>query len=99
MQLVINGHGIDLTAALRDHAEQKMLRLERYSDKITSAKVILSVDKSQQIAEATLSGLGTELFARAETDDMYRSIDELEAKLEKQLKKHKEKLSNHRERI
>ena len=95
MQLTISGHHIDVTEALREYVTTKMSRLERHHDRITNTHVILSVDKLQQKAEATLHISGADLFADSESQDLYAAIDLLTDKLDRQLIKHKEKHRNH----
>jgi len=91
MQIIISGHHIDITSSLRSHIENKLSRLERRSDQISQIQVILSVDKLEQKAEATLQINGGTLFADAQSHDMYVSIDALAHKLDRQLTKRKEK--------
>ncbi len=96
MQLNLSGHHIDITPALRDYVTSKLLeRLERHFDNMTNMYVVLSVEKVRQKAEATLHVSGAKLFADAEHEDMYAAIDMLADKLDKQVKKHKEKKKDH----
>ena len=95
MQPSITGHHVDVTAALRNYVHEKFARLERHFDFITDAHVILSVEKQEQKAEATLHVSRGRLFADARHRDMYAAIDELVDKLDRQITKHKEKLSDH----
>lgn len=92
MQLNISGHHLDLTDAIHDYVTNKMTRLERHNDRITSVSVILSVDKLVQKAEATVHGSGSEFFADSEHEDLYAAIDSLVDKLDRQLIKRKEKM-------
>ncbi len=96
MQINITGHHVDITPALNSYIDSKFERLERHFDKMTNIHVILSVEKERQKAEATIHVNRGELFADATHDDMYAAIDDLADKLDRQLKKHKEKLSDHR---
>lgn len=98
MQLSISGRHIDVTDALRTYVRNKMTRLERHDNHITNVHVVLSVNKLVQRAEATLHTNGAELFAVADDADLYAAIDALLDKLDRQVKKHKEKISNHRVR-
>ncbi|PMV26609.1 MULTISPECIES: ribosome hibernation-promoting factor, HPF/YfiA family [unclassified Pseudomonas] len=91
MQVNISGHHVEVTPPLRDYVEQKLRKLEGHFDKITNVQVIMKVDKLQQKIEATLQIPGGEVVANAEHDDMYAAIDLLTDKLDRQLKKHKEK--------
>lgn len=95
MQLNLSGHHIDITTALRDYVSNKMERLERHFDHVTNVHVILSVEKLRQKAEATLHVSGANLFANAEHENMYAAIDALVDKLDRQIKKHKEKTKDH----
>jgi len=95
MQLSVTGHHIDITAALHEYVRNKFERLERHFDALTNVHVILSVEKLNQKAEATLHVSGGKLFADASHEDMYAAIDGLIDKLDRQVKRHKEKLTNH----
>ena len=91
MQTNITGHHLDITPALKSYVETKLEKLERHVDHITNIQVILSVEKLQQKAEATLHLKGADIFADAEHNDMYAAIDGLIDKLDRQVIKHKEK--------
>ena len=95
MQLTISGHHLDVTDSLREYVTTKLSRLERHHDRITNTHVILSVEKLQQKAEATIHISGADLFANSESEDLYAAIDQLADKLDRQLIKHKEKHRNH----
>ena len=96
MQINLSGHHVDITTPLRDYVTSKMERLERHFDKVTNVHVILTVEKLRQKAEATMHLSGTDVFAEAEKEDMYAAIDGLVDKLDRQVKKHKEKMIDHR---
>ena len=95
MQISVSGHHIEVTNPLREYVESKLDRLERHFDKITNIHVILSVEKQRQKAEATVHINGASLFADCTNEDMYASIDSMADKLDRQIKKHKEKLKDH----
>ena len=95
MQMTISGHHLDVTDPIRDYVTNKLSKLERHSEAITSVSVILTVDKLSQKAEATIHVTGGDLFANAEHDDLYAAIDALSDKLDRQLIKHKEKHRGH----
>jgi putative sigma-54 modulation protein len=91
MQLNISGHHLEITDPIKEYVTNKLSKLERHHDRITSTNVILSVDKLSQKAEATVHVSGGEFFANSEHDDLYAAIDMLADKLDRQLIKHKEK--------
>jgi len=95
MQTDITGHHIDVTDSLRDYVNSKMERVERHFDIISKAHVVLSVEKQRQKAEATLQVKGNRVFAESVEEDMYAAIDSLVDKLDRQVKKHKEKITDH----
>lgn len=97
MQISFTGHQVDITPALREFAQGKFEKLVRHFDKIGTVNIILEVDKLRHIAEATIYVAKNELHASSEAADMYSAIDGLIAKLDRQLVKHKEKLTEHRE--
>lgn len=96
MQIIIAGHHIEVTDSLKAYVESKFERLERHFDKVTDVHVILSVEKLVQKAEATLQLSGAKIFAEDHQEDMYAAIDALVDKLDRQILKHKEKISSHR---
>jgi putative sigma-54 modulation protein len=65
MQINLTGHHVDLTQALRDYVNDKFERLERHFDNVIDVHVILTVEKLQQKAEATMQVSGNNLFADA----------------------------------
>lgn len=95
MQLNVSGHHVEVTPALRDYVENKFERLQRHFDHITNTEVTLIVEKLVQKAEATIHVAGADIFAAAESEDMYAAIDSLADKLDRQLIKHKEKARGH----
>ena len=95
MQISITGHHIDVTKALKDYIDNKFARLERHFDNMTKIHVILTVEKERQKAEAKIHISRGNVYADMEHDDMYAAIDRLVDKLDRQLKKHKEKNTDH----
>ncbi|MEZ9819767.1 ribosome hibernation promoting factor [Shewanella sp. 10N.286.45.A1] len=95
MQINLTGHHIEITASLRGYVEEKFTKLERHFDQINNVHVILNVEKMQQIAEARIHLKKGEVFATSENADMYAAIDSLIDKLDRQVIKHKEKLTKH----
>jgi putative sigma-54 modulation protein len=89
MQINISGHHIELTDALKGYVTDKLNRLARHFDHITSTQVTLSVEKSRQKAEATVRFSGGEIFADSIDQDMYAAIDLLVDKLDRQILRHK----------
>ena len=98
MHVDITGHHLPITTSLRDYVNEKIDRIQRHFAQITDAHVVLTVEKQRHKAEATLQLPGTRVFAEVEQDDMYAAIDALADKLDRQVRKHKEKLTDHHAR-
>lgn len=96
MQLDISGHHVEVSDALRDHVTTKFEKIKRQFDKVIDVHVILSVEKLEQKAEATLHMNGNKVFAEDRQENMYAAIDSLVDKLDRQVRKHKEKSAGHR---
>jgi putative sigma-54 modulation protein len=96
MQINLTGHHVDITEALKAYVDSKFERLARHFDHVINVHVILSVEKLRQKAEATLLVNGAKVFADSVHEDMYAAIDGLIDKLDRQVLKHKEKKSSHR---
>ena len=95
MQINLTGHHVDITASLREYVNTKFEKLTRHFDHINNVHVVLTVEKINQIAEATVHLTGTEIHASAENNDMYASIDTLVDKLDRQILKYKGKIQKH----
>ena len=96
MQLNLSGHHLDITSSIRQHTSDKLIKIKHHFDNIMNVNMTLEVQKDLQKAEATIHVSGADLFAKAQSSDMYVSIDQLINKLDSQIIKHKEKLHNHR---
>ena len=96
MQISIDGHHVEVTESMQDYIQTKMTRIERHFDHVVNIHVVLSIEKVRQKAEATIHVAGNDIHAHSENEDMYAAIDLLVDKLDRQVKKHKEKLTNHR---
>lgn len=82
-----------VTPALKEMIEKKLSKVKRYFDPEVEAKATLSVQKNKQKVEITIPFNGIILRAEEATDDMYKSIDLVVAKLERQIRKQRTKLS------
>lgn len=96
MNLIIHGHHVEVTAALRSYVEDKLERIRRHFDGAIEADVLLSVqDKLNRKAEITLRVPGSSLHAEQTGEDMYAAIDVLVDKLDRQVLRHKDRARNH----
>jgi putative sigma-54 modulation protein len=98
MQLSVTGHHVDITSALRKYVQSKVDKIGRHFDLVSDVHCILTVEKLRHKAEATVNVNGGKIYADATEDDMYAAIDGLVDKLDRQVRKYKEKLADHHAR-
>lgn len=85
------------TPALKQYAEEKVTHsLQKFINDPTSVHIILAIDKADHVAEAKLHSKVYDIFAKAVTADLYSAIDKLVDNLESQLRKQKDRISNHK---
>lgn len=92
MQINITGRKIEVTEALKNHIEEKLSRIKKVYDYPFDVHIVLSVEKYRHEAEVTISANGVFVHSKEETGDMYQSIDKVITKIERQLRKQKEKI-------
>lgn len=96
MQITVSGHQVAVTSALNEYVTSKFDRIVRHFEHLHDVTVTLSVEKLLHQAEATLHCAAAKtIHADAQGTDMYAAIDALVDKLDRQVKKHKEKLTDH----
>ena len=95
----ITGRHLVITAALRQHIENRFERLVRYDVKLTHLEVIVGVSKLQHHAEVVCTMQGRRIQAKASTREMYATIDQLVDRLDTQIRKQKERQTDHKEPV
>lgn len=98
MNIIVRGKNIEVTPALREHAERRIGKLEKYLDGMGDAIVTFTVEKDYHRVEVTIPINGMILRGEEATVDMYMSIDMVVDKLEKQIEKYKGKINERRSR-
>ena len=96
MRVSVTFRHMDNSDALKKYAEDKIGRLKKYGYSPVDASVVLSVEKHRQIAEVVINAERMTIMGREATDNMYSAIDMVMEKIEKQIKKHKERLVDHK---
>jgi len=97
MQTSVTFKNLEPSDPLKSYVKNKLEKLDKFLDNPAEANVVLSVEKIHHIAEIKLTGDRLNVNCREKTGDMYSSIDKALDKLEKQIKKSKEKIRNHRQ--
>ncbi|MBD3308517.1 ribosome-associated translation inhibitor RaiA [candidate division KSB3 bacterium] len=99
MQITLTGRHFEITDPLRQHIDNKMSKLDRYVNGITDVHVVLSVEKHRHIAEINLQVHGNLIRGLEEKHDMYQAVDAAIDKLERQVKRFKDKETDHKGRL
>ena len=100
MNLIISGHHLELTPAIREYVQNKLDRIIRHFDHVIDIAVILGVEKpsekdKRQRAEVNLRLRGNVIHVESFAQDLYAAIDTLIDKLDRQVLKYKAKIQNH----
>ena len=96
MRVHLSGHHVEVTPALRDYVQKKLSRVTRRFDRLIDVHCILTVEKLRHKAESKVVVRGSTIYADAVDDDMYAAIDALADKLDRRVRKHKERMQDHR---
>jgi len=97
MQISFTFRNMDTGEWLKEYVEKKLTRIERYIDKPVNASVVLAVEKFRNVAEINLSAKGINLQGREEAKEMTLAVDNVIDKVERQIKKYKQKVRNHKD--
>lgn len=101
MQIEVTGQNVEVTQPLRAYVTEKTERLKRHFDNLISAHFVLHLHKLEHTAEATISvgGRTNPIHAEAVGQDMYAAIDGLIDKLDRQVRRHKGKVTDHHRNV
>ncbi len=95
MQVSVTFKNLESSDQLKSFLQEKLDKFDKFFDNHAEANVILSVEKFRNIAEISLSGDKLKVNGKEETEDMYSAIDRTLDKIEKQIKKNKQKIKDH----
>lgn len=99
MELQITGKNIEVSPAVRSYIERKLGKLSRHLPNIMEAKVEITEEKTKSpqhhfVAQVTINSSGTLLQGEERGEDLFTTIDKVEAVLNRQIKRYKGKLYN-----
>lgn len=96
MEIDISGRHFHVNESLRDMIREKIQKLDKYSQKIESAHVILEIQKFLHTAEIVLRGKHLHVKSKADSTDMYAAFDKSFGNIQLQMRKLHEKLKDHK---
>lgn len=96
MQISVTFKNTDSEVWFKDYITERLSKLQKYLDKPAEAHIVLSVEKFRNVAEVNLSAKGISMVSKEEAKDMQLAIDNVMDKIERQIKKRKEKTREHK---
>jgi len=97
MQVTFTFRNTDVGEWIKDYTTKKLAKLDRYIDKPIDVHVILSVEKFRNVAEINVTAKGVNLNGKEEAKEMPQAVDNVIDKIERQVKKHKDKIRKHKD--
>lgn len=96
MDIRFSGKNLSLTKGMKDHMEEKLVKLEKYSPRLVEAHVILEKEKYLYKTEITLLAKNLKVYGEDQCkENIFSAMDKAYIRVEKQLKKYREKLKDH----
>jgi putative sigma-54 modulation protein len=92
MQISVTFRQMDASDALRGYAQERIERVKRYIPSPVEANVVLSMERYLQVADITISANGLLVRGEEKSEDMYNSVDRAMEKIERQMKKLRQKV-------
>ena len=96
MEIIISGRNLDIDASMKSYIEDKVQKLAEEYSKLTTVRVVMSLERSWHVVEMHVHGKNVSLDAKSTSRDMYISIDSVTDKMEKQLRKYLDRIQEHR---
>lgn len=98
MRITMTGRHMEMTDALRAYIENALQKLRTHFDRVIDVDVVLAVEKYRHIAEINLHANGIRIHGKESSSDMYASVDAVMDKLDKQIRKFKDRIRKHQPR-
>ena len=92
MEIQITARHMQLTEEIRAFVEEKMEKLERHLRGDVPIVLVISEERHSHFAEVSVHDRGTDLFGKAELPGLEQAVEEAIDRLDKQLRRHKDKL-------
>ncbi len=94
MKIKITGRHVNVSDNLKDHAEKKISKIEKYFQQLIDTHLILYTEKLDHVAEVIMNGDAVQFHAKEKSTDFYSAIDLLVDKLESQVARYKDKIQS-----
>lgn len=94
MQIQVTFRHVEASEAVKEYARDKVGKLQKYLDGPVEANITLTVEKHRHDADVTIHASGLKIHGRETTGDLFSAIDLVMDKLEKQVRRYRDKLKN-----
>jgi len=98
MNIMITARHFDLTASLKSRIEEKLRKLEKFSDNLMEAHMIIEQMERRALVELTLHSRTSDFHARANSYERRLAVDNAIRRMKTQLKAHREKIKEHKQK-
>ncbi|HOZ49436.1 MAG TPA: ribosome-associated translation inhibitor RaiA [Candidatus Hydrogenedentes bacterium] len=98
MNVTITGRHMELTDALKAYINNGLEKVRGHFDKVIDVDVVLTVEKHRHIAEINLHANGLRVHSKESSSDMYASVDAVLQKLDKQVRRYRDRINQHQPR-
>jgi putative sigma-54 modulation protein len=96
MQISYTFRNLDSSDFIKEYAREKVERMNKYLDRASEAHVVYTLERHNHICDITIHAGAFSMRGREKSEDMYASVDLAMDKIERQLKRYKEKLKHHK---
>lgn len=96
MQLAVTFRHMEPSEALKQYVQERTSRLTKYIDRPLDTQVTLSIQKFRQTADVVINANGIRIAGQEAHEDMYAAIDLVMDKIERQVKKFKDRIRKHK---
>ena len=94
MQIQVTFRHVEPSEAVKEYAREKVGKIQKYLDGPVEANVTLTVEKHRHEADLVVFASGLKMHGRETTGDLFSSLDLVTDKLEKQIKRYRDKIKN-----
>lgn len=96
MNLEITNRNYEPSQRVRDHAEERITKFDKYLRDLSQVRLTLSEEKLDKVCEVHLRAYGKDFHSHATAEDMLQSVDRACASMEQQLRRHRDRLTDQR---
>jgi putative sigma-54 modulation protein len=98
MNIVITARHFDISESLKSRIEEKLLKLQKFSSNLMEASIIIEMVDRRSLVELNLHSRTSDFYATAKSYEMHMAVDNAIKKMKKQLRSHRDRLKEHKQK-